>query len=72
MRSMNFSLSISQQQYQQYYTGKIKFVVVTADDGRRVKFPADILQKLVTHDGVHGRFRIDFDDQHKFKRIVRL
>jgi len=72
MRSMNFSLSISQQQYQQYYSGKIKFVVVTADDGRRVKFPADILQKLVTREGVHGRFRIDFDEQHKFKRIVRL
>lgn len=72
MRSINFTLSISQQQYQQYYSGKVKFVLVTADDGRRVKFPADILRSLVTHDGIHGRFRIDFDDRHKFKRIVRL
>ncbi len=72
MQSMTFSLSISSQQYQQYYAGQAKNVVVIADNGKRLKFPAKILQKLVTHDGIHGRFRIEFDQQHKFKQIVRL
>lgn len=65
-------LAISPDDYQWYYSGRIKQVVATAADGRVVRFPANILQQVVTHTGVYGRFAIEFDQQGRFQRIVRL
>ena len=62
MQSMSFTLSLSAEKYQSYYQGAAKTVIVTADDGRTLRFPANALQKFITHDGVAGRFEILFDD----------
>jgi hypothetical protein len=34
-----------------------------------VQFPASALQRLVTTDGIHGYFRIEFDQNYKFVGI---
>ena len=65
-------LAISAMDYQSYYTGQIKTVVATTVDGRTVRFPANILQKMVGHDGVYGRFKILFDEQGRFLAVERL
>lgn len=65
-------LAVSADDYQLYYSGRVKQVVATAADGRVVRFPANILQQVVTHHGVYGRFAIEFDQQGRFLRIVRL
>ena len=52
MAFVTFSLSISNEKYLQYYKGSAKAVVVTADDGRKIQFPASKLQRFVKHDGI--------------------
>ena len=47
-------------------------VVAYALDGRRIQFPARILQPFVQHQGVSGYFRITFNQQGKFQSIARL
>lgn len=72
MQKMTFSLSISPELYERYYRGSAKAVIVTTDDGRKLQFPAGNLQKYITHDGIHGRFEITFDQNNKiidFRRI---
>jgi len=47
-------------------------VFATATDGRRVRFPANILQRFVENDGVHGQFRIRCDEQGRLLGIERV
>tara|TARA_B100001109_G_scaffold193573_1_gene160164 strand:+ start:63898 stop:64119 length:222 start_codon:yes stop_codon:yes gene_type:complete len=65
-------LSISADDYLRYYSGQIKQVQAITIDGRSARFPASVLQKVVDHRGVYGRFRIEFTGEGKFKRIERL
>lgn len=67
-----FDLNVSPAEYQQWYGGAARNVVVTARDGRRIQFPARVLQPFVTHSGVRGTFAIYFDEQHRYKDIRRL
>lgn len=66
MPSLTLQLSISADKMLGYYRGQIKSVTARATNGQTVQFPASALQKFVMPDGVHGRFRLVFDDQHKF------
>ena len=72
MQRMRFSISISSEQYQAYYQGSAKFVLVQAEDGRSLRFPADKLQQFVLHDGINGRFEIVFDNNQKLVSLKRI
>lgn len=72
MPAVVIRLSISPQAYLKHYQGPQCQVSVVSEDGRRVRFPAAILQPFVLHDGIQGRFQIEFDQQGKFSRIRRL
>ena len=72
MQRMTFSLHISADKYQRYYKGSAKAVLVTADDGRSLKFPAANLVRFVTHEGINGRFEIVFDNNHKIIRFEKI
>lgn len=65
-------ISISQEEYLRWYQGSANLVHAQALDGRTVNFPANILQKFVTHSGIQGRFAIEFDGEKKFKSITRV
>ncbi len=65
-------LDISSADFRQYYAKKIKSVIATSHDGRRVQFPANILQPFVTHSGVQGQFRLVTDSHARFKSIRKL
>ena len=72
MHQITVDLAISALDYQSYYSGQIKQVVAYTTDGRRVRFPANILQHVVSHEGVYGRFQINFSDKGKFLSIQRF
>ena len=72
MRKMIFNLIVSATEYERYYQGDARAVVVTAEDGRTLRFPANALQRFVTHDGVAGRFEIEFDEMNKMTSIERV
>ena len=65
-------LTISADEYLKLYQGIARDVICYARDGRRVRFPAKILQPYVTHDGIRGSFCIAFDQNQKFSSIRRL
>ena len=69
---MYFRLHVSAEKYQSYYQGSAKAVIVTAEDGRTIKFPASALQKFDQHTGIQGRFEIIFDEQYKLVSLNRV
>lgn len=72
MRSIVINIRISAEEYLKNYQHPGAVVVTHSEDGQRVKFPANIMQRFVTRSGVAGRFRIQFDDGGKFQGLQRL
>jgi len=72
VRKVVVDIYISPEDYQFYYSGRIKTVSATTIEGLTVHFPAGILQRVVTHEGVKGRFAITFTADNKFHSIERL
>lgn len=70
--SLTVHLAIPADEFVRLYQGNVKSVVARSDDGRQVKFPAEILRPFVLHEGIYGIFRIHFDEFHKFKSIEKL
>jgi hypothetical protein len=66
------NLLIPADEYQRLYQGAVRDVVARSVDGRRIRFPAAILRPYVTHTGIHGRFRIVFDEHNRFQTIERM
>lgn len=72
MPRLTVTLSIDSETYLSHYRGNVHDVVARTDDGRHVRFPANILRDVVSRDGVHGRFAIEFDAKGKFVSIMRV
>ena len=65
-------MHLSTEKYLKFYQGAAKDVIVKAEDGRSLRFPASNLQKFVTRDGISGRFEILFDENHKILSLNRI
>jgi len=72
LNEVRLQLHIPPERLLVWYRGAAAEVQATASDGRRVRFPARVLQPFVTRDGVHGAFVLRFDDQSRFVDIRRL
>jgi hypothetical protein len=72
LNSINVRISITAEEFLRLYEGSAREVFAISDDGRSIRFPARILQPYVLHDGIHGRFRIQFDQDHKFQSIEQI
>jgi len=72
MNEIRFRLNIPAREYEAYYTGEARNVVVTMQNGRRLQFPAANLRSFFQHDGVKGEFVLRFDENNKLVELVRL
>jgi hypothetical protein len=72
MPELILDLNISTDEMLAYYRGKARTVRARATNGQTVRFPASVLQRHVTPRGVHGQFRMEFDENHKFVRLEPL
>ncbi|MBI5462441.1 MAG: DUF2835 domain-containing protein [Gammaproteobacteria bacterium] len=70
--SIRFRLAIPADDYLAYYKGQIRDVVVRAEDGRRIQFPANALQSVISHQGIYGLFELRFDANHKLLGLYRI
>lgn len=70
--SLTFELNIEPEQYRLYYAGAAKTVVVRSLEGKVVRFPANVLQRHLTHDGIHGCYRLRFNSDNKFVDIEKI
>ena len=66
------SLNISADEYLKLYQGTARSVYTHTIEGRSIRFPANILQPFVTHNGIRGTFAIQFDRNHRFIGIKPL
>ncbi|MEM7209341.1 MAG: DUF2835 domain-containing protein [Pseudomonadota bacterium] len=67
-----FYVSISRDQWLNYYAGIASAVHVLTDDGLSLQLPANTLRRFVTHAGIHGHFEVEFDDAFKLRSIGRF
>lgn len=67
-----FHLNVSPEKYLDYYRGKIRQVIVRCTTGQTVQFPASLLQQYITTEGIHGRFVLTSDENHKIVGLERL
>ena len=72
MPDLILDLNISAEKMLGYYRGEVRTVRARATNGQTVQFPVSVLQKHVSVDGIHGRFRMELDDHNKFIRLVPL
>jgi hypothetical protein len=69
---IRFSLHLSSDQYLAFYQGVAKSIIVTADDGRSIEFPAGNVRRYLTENGIHGHFEMELTGQNKFVAIRKL
>ena len=69
---ISFHLNISQEEYLRNYRGSAHSVLVHAEDGRTVRFPAVNLRQFVNAEGVQGRFEMMLDENNSLMEIRRL
>lgn len=71
-QKVHFSLYIPYDDYLAYYQGSVKRVSVKAYDGRRIEFPAGMLQRHLTREGIRGHFELEFDNNNKLIELRRI
>lgn len=71
MNRYAFHLHISVEQYLDYYRGTANSVVVWTTSGQTVQFPASLLQRSISSEGIHGDFVLLCDDNHKCIELQR-
>lgn len=72
MLRYEFQLRISAEQYLDYYRGIARHVIARSHAGETVQFPASLLQRFVSNEGINGEFALTCDDDHKSARLERL
>ena len=72
MAKLRIQLSIPAERYVALYAGSAKYVIASAEDGLTVQFPGAVLNRFVTHDGVHGAFDLHFDYRNKLTSVERV
>ncbi|KAB7622973.1 DUF2835 family protein [Alkalilimnicola sp. S0819] len=71
LNEVRFGLRISAEEYLRYYRGQARDALVTATDGRKVRFPAAALRRHVTREGISGFFVLRYDNRGKFHSLER-
>jgi hypothetical protein len=72
MSRYEFILRISADEYLDYYRGRARYVVAQCNTGQNVQFPAGLLQRFVTTEGIHGSFALTCDENNRNPRLERL
>ncbi|TDB01953.1 DUF2835 family protein [Halomonas marinisediminis] len=70
MPHLDFPLKLSRNQCLAYYRGSARQVHARSLDGQRVAFPASALSRIMTRTGVHGIYRLTFDDGGHFLSLT--
>lgn len=66
------SIHLSADEYLKYYRGSARSVYARDLQGRMVQFPANLLQRFVTQDGIDGVFEITTTAAGKLVDIRRV
>lgn len=71
-KTVRFRLNISRDEALRYYHGTARNVIVHAENGQRLQFPAEHIRQFIDHLGVNGVFKIEFDANNKLLDLQRI
>jgi hypothetical protein len=71
-RRFEFNLTLSHEQFLAYYQGAANKVVVRCTDGQSIQFPARLLTRFVTTQGVQGHFVLTCSDDMTGSTLSRV
>lgn len=71
MNNIYVDLVIAPDEFERLYRGTVSDVVCHSRDGRRIRFPGNILRRFVTREGICGSFCIVFDADMRFVQIEK-
>lgn len=69
---LRFRMAITADEASRYYRGAALSVVVQAENGQKIQFPARYIRPFIDQAGVRGLFKIRFDDNHKLLALERV
>ncbi len=69
---MTLHLSLTRDEVLRVYSGAVTAVQARCLDGRSVQFPASVLRRHVTPNGVHGTFRLHVDASQRLVAFERV
>ena len=72
MKQIIIDIHITRDEWMKIYRGETNIVYAKSRDGRSIQFPANILNKYTTHNGIAGSFVINVNDEGKFQSIIKL
>jgi len=72
MTELRFRLYLSRDEALRYYSGLARTVVVRAETGQTLSFPAHHIRPFIDAVGVNGVFKISFDNNNKLQSIQRV
>jgi hypothetical protein len=72
VRTFRFRIDIGADEWLRVYQGSAHRVRVWDEDGRVIDFSAALMRAHVRHDGVHGRFQMQLDDNNRLIAMQRL
>ena len=72
MNRFQFCLQISPEQYLEYYRGNARHVLARCTSGQTVRFPASLLRRFITNEGIHGDFILTCDENNKCIDLQRV
>ncbi len=72
MLHYTFRLGLSTEQLLALYRGEAQRLSVVSEQGLRIELPVHHLRRFVGHGGIHGRFRLTTDENHRFIDLERL
>ena len=72
MHRYEFQLHLSAERCLGYYRGAVRQIVVRCSTGQNVQFPASLLQKFMSPEGIHGRFVLSCDERNKCLGLERV
>jgi len=55
-----------------YYQGKVAWIQVLAESGKKIRFPARLIRPYVTCEGISGVFEIEFTASGKLSRMTKI
>lgn len=67
-----FSMKINADEYESYYSGAVRNIIVMTHQKVRVQFPASAVRPFVTARGVLGDFVIEMDSDNKLVSLKQL
>ena len=71
-RTIRFRIDIDANEWLRVYQGSAHRVRVRAENGQVIDFSAALMRQHVRHDGVHGLFQVQLDENNRLISMQHL